>query len=217
MSAASPRKFVFETEFTSDGGVVRTGDTFRQSYTRAEMDTLTAAAFEKGKNEETARANAIMADATRRIADSLQVLVSGLRDEAVALRAEAADMALACARKVANAAIAEYPEAEVIAALEDAMTVLRDSPRLMVGVAPDLQDQMQQCIGQLAESFGYGAAIVVRSDNSVRPGDARIAWGDGSITIDRDDALNRLEAALRRKLADADDAQTDLFANEAHA
>ena len=217
MSTASPRKFIFEKEFTSEGAVVRTSDTFRQSYTRAEMDTLTAAAFEKGKNDETARANVMMADATRRIADSMQVLVSGLREEAVALRSEAADMALACARKVANAAIAQYPEEEVVAAIEDAMTVLRDSPRLMVGVSADLQEQLQARIGQLADSFGYGAAVVVRADNNVRPGDARIVWGDGSITIDRDDALNRLEAALRRKLADADDGQADLFANEAHA
>ena len=58
---------------------------------------------------------------------------------------------------------------------------------------------------------------MVRADNNVRPGDARIVWGDGSLTIDRDAALNRLEAALRRKLADADDVQADLFANEAHA
>lgn len=217
MSTASPRKFVFETEFGTDGSVVRTGDTFRQSYSRTEMDTLTAAAFEKGKNEETARANAMMADATRRIADAMQVIVGSLRDEAVALRTEAVDMALSCARKVANAAIAEYPEEEVVAALEEAMTVLRDSPRLMVGVSADLQEQMQARIGQLADSFGYGAAVVVRADNNVRPGDARIVWGDGSITIDRDDALNRLEAALRRKLADADDDQADLFANEAHA
>lgn len=217
MSTASPRKFVFETEFSTDGAVVRTGDTFRQSYSRAEMDTLTAAAFEKGKNEETVRANAMMAEATRRIADAMQTIVGTLRDEAVALRTEAADMALACARKVANAAIAEYPEEEVVAALEDAMNVLRDSPRLMVGVSADMQEQMQVRIGQLAESFGYGAAVVVRADNNVRPGDARIVWGDGAITIDRDDALNRLEAALRRKLADADDHQADLFANEAHA
>lgn len=217
MSTASPRKFVFETEFGTDGSVVRTGDTFRTSYSRAEMDTLTAAAFEKGKNDETARANAIMAEATRRIADSLQVLVGNLRDEAVALRGEAADMALACARKVANAAIAEYPEEEVVAALEEAMTVLRDSPRLMVGVSADLQEQMQDRIGKLADSFGYGAAVVVRADNNVRPGDVKIAWGDGSITIDREDALNRLEAALRRKLADADEGQADLFANEGHS
>jgi flagellar assembly protein FliH len=217
MSNAAPRKFIFDTEFASDGTVVRAGDTFRQSYSRAEMETMTAAAFEKGKNDETARANAMMAEATRRIADSLQKLVGGLRDEALALRTEAADMALACARKVADAAIAQYPEEEIVAAIEDAMNVLRDSPRLMVGVSADLQAQMQERIGQLADSFGYGAAIVVRADNGVRPGDARIVWGDGSITIDRDEALNRLEAALRRKLTDADEHQADLFANEGHA
>ena len=98
MSNAAPRKFIFDTEFASDGTVVRAGDTFRQSYSRAEMETMTAAAFEKGKNDETARANAMMAEATRRIADSLQKLVGGLRDEALALRTEAADMALACAQ-----------------------------------------------------------------------------------------------------------------------
>ena len=72
-------------------------------------------------------------------------------------------------------------------------------------------------IGKLADSFGYGAAVVVRADNGVRPGDVKIVWGDGSITIDREDALNRLEASLRRKLTDSDEHQADLFANEGHA
>lgn len=214
MTAAAPRKFSFDTEFAADGRVVRADDTFRTSYSRADMEKLTAAAFEKGKNEETARANAIMADAQRRIADSLQRLVGGLDTEAKALRAEAAEMALACARKVSDAAIARFPMDDVLAAIEESMGVLRDGPRLMIGAAPELLEPLRERVGQLADQFGYGGAVVVRADAGLRPGDAAIVWGDGAVALDREDAFARMEAAVQQRLADSDSEQPDLFAGQ---
>jgi flagellar assembly protein FliH len=214
---ATPRKFSFDTEFSSDGRIVRADDAFRTSYSRADMEKLTAAAFEKGKHEETVRAQAVSADALRKIADGIGKLVGGLSNEATELRSEAAAVAIACARKVANAAISRFPEEEVLAAVEDAMSVLRDAPRLMIGVSPELLEPLKARIGELADSFGYGAAVVVRAEPGVRLGDASIVWGDGAIALDREDAFARLEAAIDRRLADSDSDQHDLFTQEGHA
>ncbi|MET0546622.1 MAG: FliH/SctL family protein [Caulobacterales bacterium] len=214
MTAAAPRKFSFDTEFASDGRVVRSDDTFRTSYSRADMEKLTAAAFEKGKNEENARANVMMADAQRRMAEAMERLVGGLSNEANALRSEAAAVAIACARKVAGCAIARFPEEEVLSAIEEAMSVLRDAPRLVVGVSPELQERVRERVAQLADQFGYGAAVVVRAEPGMRLGDAAIVWGDGAIALDREDAFARLEAAIERRLTDADQEQPDLFTGQ---
>jgi flagellar assembly protein FliH len=191
---------------------VRAGESFRRHFPKEEVDRLTAAAYERGKQDELARAELAAADTLRRIAEAAETLVGGLAEEAHALRAEATSVALACARKVASVAVARFPEDEVIAAIEEAMSVLRDGPRLVVAVAPNQLEAVRGRAEQAAQAFGYPGAIVVRGEPGLRPGDAALVWADGAIAIDREAAFQRLEAAISRRLEETDDDQGDLFA-----
>ncbi|MDX2235375.1 MAG: hypothetical protein NW200_12830 [Hyphomonadaceae bacterium] len=197
--SAPVRKYAFDTVFDADGAVLREGARTR-SYTVEEVEAERSAAFAAGRDDETARAQAAMAQAVQQIAASAGHLVSAITADRRVMLADAARLALAAARVASGAALDRFGEARVAAALDAAFDGFVGAPRVVVRIAPALSEA-RAMLEEIARSHGFDGALVVRADPAVRAGDVSIDWGEGSIAHDSADALRRIEAMVSDALA----------------
>ncbi len=187
-------KFTFDTEFV-DGGDRRTPEAERRvkkTLTVEEIETLQAEAHAEGRSDATAR----NAEATERALAALVIAIRAASGEAEAeieqVRAEAAAIALAAARKLAPAAIAALPHADVEAALRAAMHQAIGEPRLTLRAAPEIASLIEPRLADIANSEGYDGRVIVTADPQIAGADCRIEWRGGGI----ERSFETIEAAL---------------------
>ena len=199
MSAAPARRYAFETVFDTDGAVLREGAR-AHNFTFDQMEVERANAYEAGRNDEIARAEAEVARALSDIAAAATDLTTRLAADRRALLMDAAHLALAAARKAAGAALEGFGDARVAAALEEAFETFVGAPRVVIRLSPSLQG-VRERLDETAREHGFDGALVVRADPAVRAGDVTIDWGEGSIAHDSEEALRRIEDMVLQALA----------------
>ncbi|HYS45604.1 MAG TPA: hypothetical protein VEM35_04160, partial [Rhizomicrobium sp.] len=138
MTKASANKFTFDTEFSGseDRRAPAARARQKQTLTIEELENLQTLARLEGENNAQART----ADALERGIAALTVSVRAALDtshaEVETLRAEAARLALAMAKKIAPAALAALPAGDVEIALRQAMHQAIAEPRITLRAAP---------------------------------------------------------------------------------
>jgi flagellar assembly protein FliH len=190
------RKFEFGSEF--EGG--RSGGS-RRSYTSAEAEALAAQARVEGQvaamrsiEAETARSLAQLADAARAALPALAIA-------AHEHRVGAAELALACARQIADAACARFPEAPLQSALAALAREIEATPRLTLKAPPALLERLQAALAETAEAIGYPGQILARADPTLPLAAFALDWGDGAAAFDPAEAATRVAEALHGALA----------------
>ncbi len=197
----SARRFAFDTEFAPDGAILSEGGGRR--VTPEELDAARTHAFEQGKADAQAAAERAAAAALKQVADAAGALLRQLHEERAAMRAEAAGLALAAARKISGAALASFGEDRALGAIEQTLDMLRSAPRLIVRVAPDKVDALKPRIEALAAEQAFAGAILVRPDPRAGAGAVSIDWGDGAVTLDPAEADARITDLVTAALAGA--------------
>ncbi|MBV9550671.1 MAG: hypothetical protein JO256_13465 [Alphaproteobacteria bacterium] len=170
-------KFTFDTEFVGSGER-RSAESDRRrkkTLTVEEIEKLQAAAHAEGQNGAAART----AEALTLLSTSLHTAVAAAHAEIEAVRAEAAAIALAAARRLAPAAIAALPAADVEAALRAAMHQAIGEPRLMLRAAPDIAALIEPRLAEFAHEEGYEGRVLVTADPHFAGADCRIEWRGG--------------------------------------
>jgi len=199
---AAARKFAFDTVFAPDGNVVRTVNN-RSHFSVDEVEVETAAAFERGKFEAGTSAEAHAARAAEALAQQAAAINARLNEERAAMRAEAAALALAIARQVAGAALKAYGDERIVAAVEEAMELLRAGPRLLIRVPTDSYNTLRARLETAAQQNAYEGALVVREDAGLAAGDVTIDWAEGAIALDAEALYARIEEIIGRALESA--------------
>lgn len=187
----------------------------RPMVSEADLAAARQEGFAAGQREAQAQTERASAEALRAIARMMQMMLGGLGAEAQALRADAVDLALAAARRLAGAALDNYAPDAVAGFVADALVHLRETPRLVIKVAPDLADPMAERLEQVAREAGFAGQVVVRADPARGPADCTIEWGDGTIDHDQARSLAAVEEAAERWLeaASHEGLQLDLFSD----
>ncbi len=196
--------FVFDTEFTADGNVLTHGE--RAWYSRDEALELAQRARAEGE----AAAQDQGVAALHKFVSDFGALHAGLVQAATNLREEAAELALAAARKVAGAALDANGEAAASDALVDAVRNLKSAPSIVVIVPRDALPALLPRMEKL-KAEGAADAIRLQADDNARPGDWRIEWGEGAHGFDREAVAESVEQAVRARLQDPVGEQPDLF------
>jgi flagellar assembly protein FliH len=196
---AEARRFTFETEF--EGGLPSGGGAYKRLYTAAEVEALAAAARAEGDAAAMQRVEAQTARALAELAEAAKAALPTLAAAAHEHRAGSAELALACARQIADAASERFPEAPLQAALAALAREVEATPKLTLRAPAPLLERLQAALAETAEAIGYGGQIIARAD----PGLARAAfvldWGDGSAAFDPAGASARVGEALEGALA----------------
>ena len=200
MSETAIRKFAFDTVF-EDGGRVINPPRPKKSFTPEEVEAIRREAFAEGERSATAIAQQAQAQALQQIAVAAQGALSGLAMVAHEHRSGSARLALAAARKIADAALDRFPEAPVAAALDSLAREIEAVPRLVCRCAEDQLDSVTQALETAAHDAGYPGQIVVRADPALPTAAFVLDWGDGSAAFDPNNAAARVAQALDEALA----------------
>jgi flagellar assembly protein FliH len=199
MTSSAPRPFTFDTIF--DGERVIAPPKPKRHFTAEEVEAARAAGFAEGERSVVARAETDAARALGEIAAATRAGMGYLAEIAHGHRTESARLALACARKIADAALDSFPERPAAEALEVLGRELLAQPRLIVRVAPAGAERVETALRQVADNIGLTGQIVVKTD----PGLARAAfvfdWGEGRAAFDPAAAAAKVGAALETALA----------------
>jgi flagellar assembly protein FliH len=195
----SAAKFTFDTEFLPEGDRVAPAAKARQrkTVTNEELEQLAAQARSEGESNAAARA----ADQLERTIAALTVSLRAALDSSAAriedVRAEPARIALAMARRIAPAAIAALPAADVEMALRQAMHQAIIEPRITLRAAPDVIAAIQPRIDAITHEEGYDGRVMLSADPFMTGADCRIEWRGGG--AERSEAT--IEEALERLIA----------------
>jgi flagellar assembly protein FliH len=191
---ATAPKFTFDTEFRTEGDVISTAARARQKKTMTveEIEAMCSHAEAQG----TQAASVQAAENIDRVITSLIVALRAALDQSHAqienVRADAALLALADAKKIAPAALAALPAGDVENALREAMHQAIGEPRITLRAAPDVVAALESRIAGIAHEEGYDGRVMIAADPAIAGADCRIEWrGGGS---ERSEAA--IEAAL---------------------
>lgn len=195
------RKFAFDTVFDDNGGVAYAPPRAKKTFTPEEVEAAKAQAYAEGERSAVARAEQEAAQALAEVARGVQQAFETLAHVAHEHREGSAMLALACARKIADAALTHFPEAPVTAALEALAREVESQPRIFVRVSPELEERTQQALENVAAQIGFQGQIVARADGAMAPAAFTFDWGDGRAAFDPDGAAQRVAKALEAAIA----------------
>lgn len=207
----SARKFEFGLEFSESGEVLRDTNVQRV-WNEQEMEAERARAREAGAYDAAAQAAREQAQALKAMASQLSLVLAHLTRLTDELRTDAANLALAAARKIAGAAIANYPAAEIEALTEACAAELRAAPRLKVTLPAAHADVLQPKLEEMLQGIGFAGALRVAVSDRIAPGGCALDWDQGSVDSDPARTLARIEALVAQRLKEAPPPQLDLFA-----
>jgi len=194
-------RFSFDTVFDGEGVVIASAPRPKRNFTAEEVEAIRAQAHAEGERSVTALAEAQAAQALETISAAVAMALSTLAHAAHEHRAGSAELALAAARKIADAALERYPTAPAEAALEALAREIEAAPKLVVRASPELVERMQAALDAVAEACGYAGQVIVKGEPGGPAAAFLFDWGEGRAAFDPDKAADRVAAALKTALA----------------
>lgn len=201
MSERAPEKFGFDTVFDNAGDVAFAQPRPKRLFPAEEVEEIRARAMAEGERKAMASIAAQQAQALSVIADSTRLALSKLVEVAHEHRQGSAELALACAKAIADAALDQFPQAVIRQALESLAREVEAAPRLMVAARPELVEALTQALDETAQIIGYPGQIVVRAAPGAPPAAFTLDFGDGQAAFDPQAAFERVSQALEAALA----------------
>jgi len=199
--ASAHEKFAFDTVFEATGEVISAAPRPKRNYSAEEVEAIRKAAEAAGEARALAGVANRQAEALAAISRAVQQALPALAALAHEHRVGSAELALACARAIAAAALDEFPQAPVQAALEALAREIEAAPRLVVTAEADLAEGLQAALEQTAQAVGYPGAIQVRATPGLGRHAFTLDFGDGSASFDPAAAAERVAQTLHAALA----------------
>jgi flagellar assembly protein FliH len=195
------RRFDFDTEFNAEGGIDFAPPAVKRVFVPAEVEQIRAQAYAEGQQAGMVRAEEAVAAALAQIAEATRLGLGRMAELAHEHRTACAELALACGKVIAGAALAGLPDAPAAAALEALAHEIESTPRLIVRAAPDLSGRLQKTLEETAQACGFAGQILVKPDPTLSLAAFVFDWGDGRASFDPAQAAERVSEALRNALA----------------
>jgi len=182
----APAKFLFDVDFAAAGKAAEPSLTFAEHALR--LAEAEAAAHHKGytdaQTDAAAEANRRIANALERIAVHLGQAIDSLTAIETRLECEAVEVAVAVARKLAPALLAQEPFAEISALASDCFRELVASPHIAVRVNDAIYAAAREKLDDIVRARNFAGRLVVLAEPDIAVGDCRIEWADGGIQRD---------------------------------
>jgi flagellar assembly protein FliH len=197
--SAEPQKFKFDVEFRPEGDLVSNAARARQRkiLTQEELDHMLSRAREQGMKMGQVRAAEATAAAVQQLCAIVHDNFGSAQHQVDELRRESAQLALVCARKLAGHAVASLPEADVAAALNEAIHQAITEPRIVLRASPGVIAALKDKLEELALDSGFEGRIVATAEPGMPGGDCRIEWRGGGA----ERSMQHLEEAIGEVIA----------------
>lgn len=161
-----------------------------------------AAGLEAGRQEATATIERDAAAALQAIGRQIADLIEARRAADAALAGQAAEVALAIARKMLPALMRQHGAAEIEAVVRGCLADRLEEPRIVIRVADERLDPIKAGMTEIARELGYDGAVVLLADRELGPADVKVEWADGGAERRSNRLWADIEAAVAR-LTDA--------------
>jgi flagellar assembly protein FliH len=189
MMMAAQSKFLFDVDFSDGPGKKQTEPTVTASAHREALAQAEALGYCNGIAAAEAQlrteAERQMAAAFERIATALEQLSHRLKGVEDRFEAEAVEVAVAVARKLAPQLIAQEPLADIAALATSCFGELLKAPHVVVRVNEQLYATAREKLEDIARTRGFEGRLVVLGEPDIELGDCRIEWADGGLKRDR--------------------------------
>jgi len=160
-----------------------------------------AAGLAEGERTAIARAEKQVATSAEALAGKVAAMAATIDDARKQSVAEAVNLALSIARKLAGRMIAAQPTAEIEGLIADCLQSLEGVPHLVIRCEPMLSDRVRDIATARMTHSGFTGRLVVLGDPDIAIGDARLEWADGGVVRD-----------IRQLSSDIDASITEYFA-----
>ena len=194
-------KFNFDTVFDGGGRIAAQTPRPKRSYTAEEVAQIRDAAKAEGERLAMASIEARQAAALEVVARTCRQALPRLAEVAHEHRVGSAELALACARAIAAAALERFPQAPAQAALAALAREIEAAPRLVVTCDAELAERLQASLEETAQAIGFAGALQVKPTAGVGPHAFTFDFGDGLAAFDPAAAAQRVTEALQAALA----------------
>jgi flagellar assembly protein FliH len=203
MTAAA--KFLFTTDF---GPVKEAPPQVAPEVNQAEIAAAELRGYQRGMASAEAQARTEAERRTAAAYERIDGVLAGIAREMKAiearLEAEAVEVAVAVASKLAPALVAREPLAEIGALATECFNAFLAAPHVVVRVNNELYASARERLEGIARSRGFEGRLVVLGETEIALGDCRIEWADGGVIRDStvvaaaiDDLVGRYVAARR--------------------
>lgn len=218
---AEPIKFTFDQAF--DGGAK---SRFDEEIERVQQEGEDAkaiahnAGFEEGRTKALHEIEAETQEILSQIAQAAHALFSQQSRLESALKQEMVQLAYAIAAKLAPALMRDHPLQEVAALIEDCMATANKEPRLVVRVAHNMTDAVNERIQNMKAATNFPGDLVLIGEETFGAQDCRVEWPDGGTERRYGDIQKEIEHAVHRFVmsdTDAADEETDAAAPSTEA
>jgi flagellar assembly protein FliH len=197
------RPFSFDTEFSADGQITRSGAGFvptKRAYLPAEVEALVAQARLEAREAALAEVESLQAMALVTVGQAIAASAPALSNVAQMHREQSAELALAAARVIASAALDKFPTGPLQEALEQLGSDIDASPRLVIR-ARGLDEAVQARLQALCVDAGFSGLVAFRDEPGMAAAAFQLEWADGRADYDPADAAARMGEALAAALA----------------
>jgi flagellar assembly protein FliH len=198
-------KFLFDTDF---GDVKEAPPKVATEDHEAAIAAAEQRGYQRGLTAAEAQART---EAERRTAiayERIGSVLTGIAAEMKAiegrLEAEAVEVAVAVASKLAPALVAREPLAEIAALATECFNAFLAAPHVVVRVNNELYAATRERLEEIARGRGFEGRLVVLGEAEIALGDCRIEWADGGVVRSQaavasavDDLVGRYIAARR--------------------
>ncbi|HVY00293.1 MAG TPA: FliH/SctL family protein [Pseudorhodoplanes sp.] len=183
---SAPARFLFETDFAAGNRAANTITLAEHREKLSEAETRGyAGGFAAAKAEAEAETARRVALALESISRQLGTVVQSLGAVEAKFEAEAVEVAVAAARKLAHELVSREPFAEIAALFTDCLRHLTAAPHIVVRVADSIYPQAREKLESIAQNLGFSGRLVIMAEPGMKADDCRIEWADGGVTRDR--------------------------------
>lgn len=195
---ASPARFTFDLDLghRQERNSLVTETAMAELIAAARAEGLAAG---RAEGERTAIANAARAQAAAAEALGARVaaMAANLDDARKQSIAEAVELSLSIARKLAGGLVAREPVGEIETLIAECLATLDGVPHLVIRCEPQLADAVRDLATGRMSTSGFTGRLVVLGDPEIAIGDARIEWADGGVVRD----IRKLSAEIDARIA----------------
>ena len=205
---AAPAKFLFDMDFGAPD------KTRERPATPSEIAQKIAAAearayrdgYDAAQREAKAESDRRTALALEEINVAIQGIAIRFAGIETRMETEAVDVAVAVARKLCSALIANEPLGEVTGLVSDCFSHLVSTPHLVVRINDSLYEVTREQIERLAKQSGFEGRLVILAEPEIATGDCRIEWADGGVVLERAAIEAKIDELVGRYMASRDPA-----------
>ena len=195
-------KFTFDTHFDSANvRDARTDARSRKTYSADEIELMKYTAREEGRRDGDVRATQAVAASVGQVAAAVHAAIGAMDEEIEAIRAEAAALAVAAAKRLARAALAYAPESEIEDTLRLALHQAIGEHRIVVKTSAQLAHSLADQATRIAAEEGFDGRIQFVPDPALKDADCLIEWRGGGFECAQQTIETALDELIARRFA----------------